>query len=102
MPALGPAARRLPAARRPNVPQQGYEPLRPIKGRPPHTTRARRFVARLSDANPASADAIDAGDFLQAALTFAETCAGTDAETLNIAVTDAETGETHCFTVGLN
>jgi hypothetical protein len=96
MPALGPAARRL------NVPQQGYEPLRPIKGRPPHTTRARRFVAKLTDANPAAANAVDAPDFLQAALTFAETCAGTDATTLNIAVTDAETGETHCFTLSLD
>lgn len=89
-------------ARRPNVPQAGYEPLRPIKGRPVDPRRARRFVARLSDANPGTADAVDAPDFLQAALTFAETCAAGDADTLNIAVTDAETGETHCFTVGLD
>ena len=95
MPALGPA-------RRLNVPQaHGYEPLRPIKGRLV-ATRARRFVARLSDASPAVADAVDAGDFLQAALTFAETCAGQDTQTLNIAVTDAETGETHCFSVNLD
>jgi hypothetical protein len=86
-------------ARRLNLPQQGYEPLRPIKGRPTQTTRARRFVARLSDADPGAADAVDAADFLQAALTFAESCANADTPTLNIAVTDAETGETHCFTV---
>jgi hypothetical protein len=87
-------------ARRLNVPQRGYEPLRPIKGRPP--IRARRFVARLSDANPAVADGVEAHDFLQAALTFAETCAAHDDATLNIAVTDAETGETHCFSVNLD
>jgi hypothetical protein len=90
-------------ARRLNVPQGGYEPLRPIKGRIPQAARrARRFVARLSDANPAVADGIEAHDFLQAALTFAETCAGHDDATLNIAVTDTETGETHCFSVGLD
>lgn len=89
-------------ARRPNLPQEGYEPLRPINGRPPAATRARRFVARLSDANPGTADAVDAPDFLHAALTFAESCANIDASTLRIAVTDAETGETHCFTVPLD
>lgn len=90
-------------ARRPNVPQNhGYEPLRPIKGRVVEPKRARRFVARLSDANPGIADAVDAPDFLQAALTFAESCAATSADTINIAVTDAETGETHCFTVPLD
>jgi hypothetical protein len=95
-----PAAAR---ARRLNVPQpKGYEPLRPIKGRVVEPRRARRFVARLSDANPGTADAVDAPDFLQAALTFAETCAASDADTLNIAVTDAETGETHCFSVPLD
>lgn len=93
----------LKQTRRLNVPQSGrpYEPLRPITGRLAESTRARRFVARLSDADPAVADAVDARDFLQAALTFAETCAATEAPTLNIAVTDAETGETHCFTVPL-
>lgn len=89
-------------ARRLNLPQQGYQPLRPIHGRPPAAGRARRFVARLSDADPAVADAVDAPDFLQAALTFAETCAAADAPALNVAVTDADTGETHCFTVALD
>ena len=79
-------------ARRLNVPQQGYEPLRPITGRPPQSPRARRFVARLSDGNPCTADAADAADFMQAALTFAESCANADTPTLNIAVTDADTG----------
>ena len=92
----------LARTRRINTPQDGYEPLRPIKGRPPQSTRARRFVARLSDANPAVADAVDAPDFLQAALTFAEICAAHEADAVNIAVTDAETGETHCFTVALS
>lgn len=89
-------------ARRLNVPQTGYEPLRPIKGRPVDPRRARRFIARLTDVCDTPKEAIDAPDFLQAALTFAESCAAGDAGTLNIAVTDAETGETHCFTLGLD
>jgi hypothetical protein len=47
-------------------------------------------------------EAVDAPDFLQAALTYAETCAAHEADAVNIAVTDAETGETHCFTVALS
>lgn len=90
----------LARARRINVPQtgQGYEPLRPIKGR---ATPARRFVARLSDGS-ACTEAVEAGDFLQAALTFAETCATHDKPSVDIAVTDCETGETHCFAVALD
>lgn len=89
----------LARARRINVPQDGYEPLRPIKGRAP--ARARRFTARLSD-GAACVEAVDAPDFLQAALTFAETCAAHDGDAVDIAVTDVETGETHCFTVALS
>lgn len=70
--------------------------MRPIRGRPVEPTR--RFTARLSDGT-ACIEAVDAPDFLQAALSYAETCAGADATALNITVTDAETGETHCFSV---
>lgn len=91
----------LARARRINLPQDGYEPLRPIKGRAPQAAPARRFTARLSDGT-ACIEAVDAPDFLQAALTFAETCATHEADAVNIAVTDAETGETHCFTVPLS
>jgi len=86
--------------RRVTEPQGGYEPLRPIQGRPVEPTRTRRFTARLSDGT-ACVEAVNAPDFLRAALTYAETCAALDADTVNIAVTDAETGETHCFTVAL-
>lgn len=87
----------MPAvARRPNLRTPApYEPARPIKGLG-SATRARRFIARLSDDDTPAQDAVEATDFLQAALAFAETCA-TDTATLKIAVTDAETGETHCF-----
>lgn len=87
-------ARRLPP--RP----EGYEPLRPIEGRP-RAERARRFLARLSEADLPSGAPVEASDFLQAALTFAETCAASDATTLTIAVTDAETGETQRFAVAV-
>lgn len=87
--------------RRINISQGGYEPLRPIHGRPAEPTRTRRFTARLSDGT-ACVEAVDAPDFLQAALTYAETCAAHDADAVNIAVTDAESGETHCFTVALS
>lgn len=86
--------------RRVTEPQGGYEPLRPIQGRPVEPTRTRRFTARLSDGT-ACIEAVKAPDFLQAALTYAETCAGHDTDALNIAVTDVETGETHCFTLAL-
>lgn len=85
--------------RRINISRGGYEPLRPIHGRP--AERTRRFTARLSDGT-ACIEAVDAPDFLQAALTYAETCAAHDADAANIAVTDAESGETHCFTVALS
>lgn len=87
--------------RRLNLTQTGYEPLRPIKGRPPTTLPARRFVARVSDAS-GCAEAVVAPDFLQAALIFAESCALHDAPLVNVAVTDPETGETHCFSVSLD
>jgi hypothetical protein len=90
----------LARTRRVNISQGGYEPLRPIHGRPVEPTRTRRFTARLSDGT-ACVEAVDAPDFLQAALTYAETCAAHDTDAVNIAVTDAETGETHCFTVAL-
>ncbi len=85
-------------ARRPNLrTPQPYEPARPIKGLG-NTTKARRFVARLSDDDAPTHDSVEASDFMQAALAFAETCAADRPdETLKIAVTDAETGETHCF-----
>lgn len=89
----------LARARRLNLPQTGYEPLRPIKGRPP--APARHFVARISDAS-GCAEAVEAPDFLQAALAFAESCAMHSAPVVDIAVTDAETGETHCFSVSLD
>jgi Family of unknown function (DUF5961) len=87
-------------ARRPNLrPQQGYEPARPIKGLTA-STRARRFVARLTDDNTPVRETIDATDFLQAALTFAETCTS-PAGTIKVCVTDAATGETQCFALDL-
>jgi Family of unknown function (DUF5961) len=89
------------ATARSNLRQEGYAPLRPIEGRP-QDGRARRFVARLSDDETPTADAIEAADFMQAALVFAETCAACDAGHLKIAVSDAETGETHCFTLNLS
>ncbi len=87
-------------ARRTPLRPEGYAPLRPIEGHPP-AGRARRFVARLSDDEMPATSAIDASDFLQAALLFAETCADHDGDELRIAVSDAETGETHCFTLPL-
>jgi hypothetical protein len=90
----------LARTRRVHVPQGGYEPLRPIHGRPVEPTRSRRFTARLSDGT-ACLETVDAPDFLQAALTYAETCAACDADTVSVAVTDADTGETHCFTLAL-
>jgi hypothetical protein len=87
--------------RRVAVPKAGYEPLRPIKGRPIKPELTRRFVARLSDGS-ACTEAVEAEDFLQAALAFAETCATHDKPSANIAVTDCETGETHCFAVALD
>lgn len=76
---------------------QPYEPARPIKGLG-SVAKARRFVARLSDDETPARDTVEATDFLQAALAFAETCAAdADATTLKVAVTDTETGETHCF-----
>jgi hypothetical protein len=90
----------LARTRRVNIVQGGYEPLRPIRGRPIEPARTPRFTARLSDGT-ACVDTVDASDFLQAALTYAESCAAHEADAVNIAVTDAETGETHCFTVAL-
>jgi Family of unknown function (DUF5961) len=88
-------------ARRLNVGQKGYEPARPIRGLT-HGTKARRFVASLSDDESPAKEDIKATDFLQAALTFAETCAADHAgETMKVCVTDADTGETHCFSLNL-
>ena len=94
MPAAPAAARRL------NLRQEDYAPLRPIEGRP-QTGRARHFVARLSDDDTPAADTIEAADFMQAALAFAESCAGGECGVLRIAVSDTETGETHRFTLNL-
>jgi hypothetical protein len=80
-------------------PQSGYEPARPIKGLT-HSTRARRFVARLTDDDTPVRETIDATDFLQAALAFAETCA-VEAATIKVCVTDTATGETQCFALDL-
>lgn len=89
-------------ARRSNLrPQQGYQPARPIKGLTA-STRARRFVARLTDDNTPVRETIDATDFLQAALNFAETCAADHpGNTIKVCVTDADTGETQCFALDL-
>ncbi len=87
--------------RRVAVPKAGYEPLRPIKGRPVAPVPTRRFTARLSDGT-ACVDTVEASDFLQAALVYAETCAAHDGDAVSIAVTDCETGVTHCFTVALD
>jgi hypothetical protein len=89
------------AARRLNLRQESYAPLRPIEGRP-QTGRARRFVARLSENETAAANAVEAADFMQAALLFAEICAREENDALRISVSDAETGETHCFTLNLS
>ncbi|NOT41604.1 MAG: hypothetical protein HOP13_14025 [Alphaproteobacteria bacterium] len=78
---------------------EGYQPARPIKGLTA-STRARRFVARLTDDATPVRETIDSTDFLQAALTFAETCASPTG-TIKICVTDADTGETQCFALDL-
>jgi hypothetical protein len=89
-------------ARRANLrPQQGYEPARPIKGLT-QPGRARRFVARLTDDETPVRETIDATDFLQAALAFAETCAADrPGGRIRVCVTDANTGETQCFALDL-
>jgi hypothetical protein len=76
-----------------------YEPARPIKGLSA-STRARRFVARLTGDETPVRETIDATDFLQAALAFAETCA-VDAATIKVCVTDTATGEMQCFALDL-
>ena len=87
-------------AHRPNLRSpEGYQPTRPIKGLTA-STRARRFVARLTDDDTPVRETIDATDFLQAALTFAETCAAPSG-TIKICVTDTSTGETQCFALDL-
>jgi hypothetical protein len=87
-------------ARRSNLrPQKGYEPARPIRGLT--QGRARRFVARLTDEETPVRETIDANDFLQAALSFAESCATDQSGTIRICVTDADTGETQCFALDL-
>ena len=66
------------------------------------STRARRFIARLTDDDTPVRETIDASDFLQAALSFAETCAANHpGNTIKVCVTDAETGETQCFALDL-
>lgn len=89
-------------ARRPNLrPQEAYQPARPIKGLMA-TTRARRFVATLTDDDTPVRETIDATDFLQAALNFVETCAADHSgNTLKVCVTDTATGETQCFALDL-
>lgn len=89
-------------ARRSNLrPQEPYQPARPIKGLMT-PSRARRFVARLTDAATPVRETIDANDFLQAALNFAETCAADSlGKALKICVTDTATGETQCFALDL-
>lgn len=86
------------SARRPNLrPPEAYQPARPIKGLMA-TTRARRFVATLTDHDTPVRETIDATDFLQAALNFAEACApDRSGNTLKVCVTDTATGETQCF-----
>ena len=65
-------------------------------------SRARRFLARLSDSDAPARDTIHATDFLQAAISFAETfAAAIDGHQINVAVTDCETGETHCFALSV-
>jgi hypothetical protein len=88
-------------ARRLNVGQHGYEPARPIRGLT-QGPKARRFVASISDDDTPAHENVKATDFLQAALTFAETCAADHpGESLKICVTDTETGETQCFNLNL-
>ena len=65
-------------------------------------SRSRRFLARLSESDTPARDTIHAPDFLQAAITFAETCAAAiDGREIKVAVTDCETGETHCFALSV-
>jgi hypothetical protein len=64
-------------------------------------SRSRRFLARLSDSDAPARDTIHAPDFLQAAISFAETCTTADAREIKVAVTDCETGETHCFALSV-
>ena len=60
--------------------------------------RTRRFVAQLSKNTAAPRASIRAADFLQAALSFLETfAANVSGNEVNVAVTDCETGERHCF-----
>ena len=65
-------------------------------------SRSRRVLARLSDSDTPARDTIHAPDFLQAAISFAETCAAAfDGHEIKVAVTDSETGETHCFALSV-
>ncbi len=96
MPAL---AHRL-SLRQPASRQEAFEPRRPIEGRNMVEERTRRFVARAGDRDLPS-EAVMAADFIQAALIFAESCAGHCETDLDVAVTDCETGETHCFSLSL-
>ena len=65
-------------------------------------SRARRFVVQLSERQSAPRTSIRAADFLQAALSFLETfAADVDGKEVNVAVTDCETGERHCFALSV-
>lgn len=77
-----------------------YAPRRPIQGRNMVEERTRRFVAHL-DGGYMLSETVLAADFIQAALIFAESCPCNMDGDLNVAVTDCETGETHCFSLSL-
>jgi hypothetical protein len=57
----------------------------------------RRYIARIRGGE--AAQAIDASSFLVAALLYAERIADSDADIVDVVVTDAETGVSACFTL---
>ena len=86
-----------------------HEPTRDVPHRHAHElrelltqSRARRFVVQLSKNTAAPRASIRAADFLQAALSFLETfAADVSGNEVNVAVTDCETGERHCFALSV-
>lgn len=89
------SARRLPRVEPSR--DLGHGPARELKNLLAQS-RTRRFVVQLSESDANARASVRAPDFLQAALSFVETFAADVAgNEVNVAVTDCETGERHCF-----
>lgn len=93
------SARRLPQPQPTREVNEG--PGRPLKELL-ERSRARRFVVQLSTSEAPSRASVRATDFLQAAISFVEAfAADVDGHQINVAVTDCETGERHCFALSV-